>query len=397
MRALVSSWRRTCPQVGEGEVQALLSGLALTAPSFSLPPSTQAHVRHYVPFAGEQRLLLDAFVVVGRVHTLGIVWPELELTGEEEALLDRVLPGVSYLGRSQSWCEVRRAGSHGRLNAIPGEQGWTPARVLSPLPGVRVEQLCVTTQTLRNQGHNRPPGSRWVSYAMEVPEVEARAPVEGLPTVAVYLMSAVGKGLTLPLADLVRRQLNTLLPGSPTFLGKGRGGPRQDGHRHLHILPDGEGESLTRLVLWAPEGFGEEEATALRALRVLPALKGQGAVRLVPDVMGEDELSPLREVSKVWRSWTPYLPARHGKKDGREGAREQILGECERRGLPRVRVAEVESDGLSYQVHRGPRPGPGAAPAWFRLEFAEPVVGPLCLGAQAHFGMGRFVAGFGRR
>lgn len=76
-----------------------------------------------------------------------------------------------------------------------------------------------------------------------------------------------------------------------------------------------------------------------------------------------------------------------------EGARDHLVAECERRGLHRVRVTEVEPDWLSYQVHRGPRPGPGAAPGWFRLEFEEVVVGPLCLGGQAHFGMGRFVAG----
>jgi CRISPR-associated protein Csb2 len=143
--------------------------------------------------------------------------------------------------------------------------------------------------------------------------------------------------------------------------------------------------------LWSPEGFGEEEQTALRELSALPPLKGQGGVRLLLDYVGEDDVHPLRETAAVWRSWTPYLPSRHGKKDGRESAREQLLRECEQRGLPAPVVSEMESDGLEYEVHRGPRPGPGAAAAWFRLELVEAITGPLTLGAQSHFGMGRFV------
>lgn len=124
---------------------------------------------------------------------------------------------------------------------------------------------------------------------------------------------------------------------------------------------------------------------------MLPEAKGQGAARLVLDFMGEEDALPLRATSRAWRSYTPYLPPRHAKKDGRENAVEQVMKECEHRGLPTPEATPLTSDGLSYQLHRGPRPGPGAAPAWLRLEFPEPVSGPLCLGAQAHFGMGRFV------
>jgi CRISPR-associated protein Csb2 len=393
MRALVSSWKRTCHEVRGEEVQSLLSRLAGAAPAYCLPPSTQAHVRHYVPVGEERRILLDAFVVVDRAAPVAFVWPSLELEGEEETLLDELLRGVGYLGRSQSWCGIRRASSHGPLNATPyaGEESWSLARVLSPLPQVTVEQMTVTTQTLRHQGHNRPPGSRWVTYLLDQ-AWERPALATGLPTCAVYMLAKpISKALTLGLADRVRRALNGLAPGSATFLGKGPAGARKDGHQHLHILPDGEGEALTRAILWAPEGFGEEEQAALRRLSALPAAEGQEPARLVLDYVGEEEANPLLCTARVWHSYTPYLPPRHGKKDGRESAVEQVVKECERRGLPVPEVTMLGSDGLTYQLHRGPRPGPGAPPEWLHLTFPEPVSGPLCLGAQAHFGMGRFV------
>lgn len=104
------------------------------------------------------------------------------------------------------------------------------------------------------------------------------------------------------------------LPGAPTFLGKGRGGPRQEGHRHLHILPGGEGKSFDAGGPVGSGGFGRGGGYGAAGAVGAAGDEGPGGAEAGAGRDGEEELSPLREVGRVWRSWTPYLPA---KKRGR--------------------------------------------------------------------------------
>lgn len=80
----------------------------------------------------------------------------------------------------------------------------------------------------------------------------------------------------------------------------------------------------------------------------------------------------------------------HSKSSGRDSLPDQIRRECRQRGFVEPAVTVVgEWDGYVIQRHGQPKPAGGAYKV--ELEFPEPVPGPVLLGSNSHFGMGRFV------
>src|SRR5437588_12870512 len=69
LRALVATWRRKRPDLGEASVRRVLEQL-LSPPHFRLPPARVAHTRHYMPWEkkgqADRTLVFDTFVAVGR-------------------------------------------------------------------------------------------------------------------------------------------------------------------------------------------------------------------------------------------------------------------------------------------------------------------------------------------
>ena len=101
-----------------------------------------------------------------------------------------------------------------------------------------------------------------------------------------------------------------------------------------------------------------------------------------------------------WRSLTPYLPVRHRKREPlEEYLAADVATELGYRHLPPAAVVPVDPqpqlpdrwarEFRRYRIdreHVQVQAGPG-----LRLEFAEPIAGPLLLGQLSHFGYGIFV------
>jgi CRISPR-associated protein Csb2 len=389
LRALAAAWKLLLADEPASSLERLLSALAARPPVFHLPPHRHSHTRHYVVSGDARRLMIDAFVAVEREEPLALLWPELDLDGAGLELLDRLLAGVRYLGRAESWCRAWRSDREWAVNARPlladEEAPGRTVTVLCARPGATLEQIMAGTFALRKRGVETPPGARWVSYRMNGLEercTTAAAPRPRCLTLALYGEGRIRTEHGLLLADRLRRQLlrqeATL---SPTLLGKRDGVPRREGHLHLHILPEGTG-FLERVRLWAAEGFSQEDLAALGRLRHLPATRGWAEVGLLlwDAVEGWPE-SPAR----IWVSLTPYLPTRH------QGLEEEVARECSFRGLPAPEVLSVEEGARGFKLRRPGGPAPAGAPVWLRLRFPEAVGGPLSLGGLSHFGMGRLV------
>jgi CRISPR-associated protein Csb2 len=225
------------------------------------------------------------------------------------------------------------------------------------------------------------------------------------PHFAVYLLR--GRHLphaisTLLVAEGVRRGFNGAYGQryggrtSANFTGKREGEIRRDQHQHCFFLPVAEADRLTQLYVWAPGGFTDEEVHVLKTMRSVPDTRfAKTGLRfhLTPLALLENgEREAYFGCSSLWISSTPYLCPRHPKRTGKDTPEGQIRRECEARGYPEPRsVEEVES--LQWRRYTLQRPGkdpPRGEPRGYRLEFAEPVIGPLSLGASSHFGMGRF-------
>jgi CRISPR-associated protein Csb2 len=392
LRALISVWRSD-GSAGEATFRGLLNKLA-APPSFHLAAITTGHLRHYVPHGETTQLMLNTFVVCQQ--PIALSWPELTLTGQQEAVFDTLLHRLTYLGRSESWCRARRVPlPQGIAQARPLNSDRTEATIVTLLcaeTSVTLEQLEVTTGEVRRRRLNRPHGSKWVAYAMEPGLAEPES--EPRPQLAIYVVRCpqpIAKEQTLRVSDRIRRELLRLHGNvhSPVFGGKVSGVVRADNHRHLHVLPEGD-ETIERVLLWAPDGFGPGEVEVLRQLSTIPAQGRQSELRLLPWSIIEQPGPEFFGEASAWKSATPYVPVRHAKTGGRDTVADQIRRECQQRGLPEPEVTQAPSS-VGYVTRRPGQARPAGPPQMVELQFPQRICGPLLLGFNSHFGMGRFL------
>jgi CRISPR-associated protein Csb2 len=297
--------------------------------------------------------------------------------------------------------------------------------------------LCLDTETIHSQMWPTVPGGKWVNYTRpsETGRVarSKRSPPRQHPTIARFLLD----GPVLPhitqtvgVAEEFRHQLlrsfSRVHGGgrrSEILSGKDAAGQPLQMHGHAHFLPTAEGDDLRRIAhvtVFARGGLCPEDVAALSALRdlQLPA-GGDRVLRLRVQLvgLGTQELFrgtvDLFRSATVWESATPFVVHRHLKRRGTrkdtphlEGldpaaefvdlavreliSRRQLgtlVGVERLKELPcQVRAAEFERRRRRTEDDGGHRPF-GA----FRLTFADPVEGPLCLGYGGHYGLGLFL------
>lgn len=213
----------------EAVVQRLLDTLSSELPRFYLPRTCPGHTRHYMPvYKGNTTKVFDAFLRLPDVDhpdaALIVAWPDIELERDQVEVLGKLVGCMGYLGRAESWVEVRLAedwSPEDRAEVVPHEGSSVPAgtevvRVLAPraaheyaawrarwieqrksetlaqkraaverrgkdpartklsrkdlertealLPSTLWDALGVESAWLRKQGWSQPPGSRWIEY-----------------------------------------------------------------------------------------------------------------------------------------------------------------------------------------------------------------------------------------
>lgn len=308
------------------------------------------------------------------------------------------------------------------------------AALEASLPRSIYEALHVDTQNLRIHGWNRPPGSRWVDYLrprLDEPATVRTAYVSTAtpPTVARYALA----GPVLPRltdavfeAEKIHVALMSHSDGAPVFSGRDAttGQPLQ-GHQHALIIPEANGHHglITHVTIIADMGFDGTAAAALGRLRKLWQ-RSQHDLQLVLLGMGRREdfagtnlragQCPLLVESDAWVSRTPFVPTRHLKqrRNGQPIVDQHglAIGSPEHdlvrllveRGFPRpLKVDRIDhtilggkpTRWLAFRTER--RKGNGTRAqvhgVGLRLQFAEPVRGPVVAGYGAHFGLGCFV------
>ena len=441
LRALASVWKTHFPDSPRDEVETLLRALS-EPPEFRLPDSRAGHTRHYMPTRdpAAPSLVLDTFRVVRREDDLWVVWKSVELNQRQRDLLDRLLSGLTYLGRAESWVEARLVDARPPTNCVPlpeeaqerGADERDTVRLLAAAQPLDLDLLMAETADLRRQRLLVPPGSRWVRYLLpRFPRVQPASAITfsgpgGVHRLSVARYLLQGKVLppvtqTLMLGHHARRAAMSWYrrlyhrDPPPVLSGKQEGMPLQ-GHRHAFYLAtdeDGDG-SLDHLTIWAREGFTKEE---LEALASIPELKWgeaeEARVRLTLLGFGDDALARrmaprLFGPSRRWASATPFVLVRHVKLrrelvDGQHRVRilespvDQLRRELQNRGyeVEGVRVRDHAPDRqhwVRFRRHRPSGPPPAGGAYGFELEFPTEVTGPLALGYGCHFGLGLFLA-----
>ena len=117
LRALLATGYNTALWSGDGPLpvaRSLIERLAGILPRYNLPPTCGSHSRHYMPLARfknakeETTLVFDTWAHVddGAVR---VTW-DIDLPEQENLLLAELASRLGYIGRSESWVEVRLAG-----------------------------------------------------------------------------------------------------------------------------------------------------------------------------------------------------------------------------------------------------------------------------------------------
>lgn len=434
-RALYDVWKRKFPDVDRAAMERILSTLASERPEYWLPPATSSHLRVYMhensmtkPWSRQK--IFDPFIVLAPQDELCIVWRSSSLK-EDEPILDSMLRSINYLGRSETWCEMRLGKWDRAANCRPESNSTTsdgsvrirvagllPPSDFIPVTGAKkgrlswIDSLALSSKDLEKMGLDAPPSLQFHDYLLEPEYLRKRSIPKSPPSEVrevIYQMEAkmmvpVGQGVKL--AERVRSKLmgtHARIIGDPTkvspkFSGKDPDGAPLQGHVHCYICPlDRNADGfIDHLSVRCGEPFTKEELIALNRLERLTWAGGQ-EVLFTP--IRSEEGTDQRARTMV--SATPYVSPRHYRK-GRGDFMEWLVSEVRRdlseAGMPQPRGIEPLS---SLRTSRGevqwfefvrsrknemPRYGYG-----FRLEFDEPVPGMLSVGYGAHFGLGLFL------
>jgi len=144
--------------------QSLLKALAGALPSYTLPPASFAHSRHYMPIpGGKTTLVMDTWAAVN--GELLVHWP-VDLDVAQLAMLGDMVSSLNYLGRSESWVE-------GRILSIAEEPSSADCIPLAqPTTGMARDQELVSLMApWSSQDY-----ASWRSERVPLPDLGAKKP-----------------------------------------------------------------------------------------------------------------------------------------------------------------------------------------------------------------------------
>lgn len=431
LRAIVATWYTRWPDLPAPTLDSLLDALG-DPPCYSTPPTRPSHTRHYLPDphhykgqAGATDLTLDPYLSIRRNDELLVRW-ETQLSHDQWTTLEKLVELMPYLGRADSLCDARLLPD----DPVPDEFWWRPGtgsaetvRLLAPVAPVRRPILEMSTVDVRRARRTIPPETTWIPYTRTTPK-QAPAAQRPVPKkvrgIRLAVVSQVPVKAThgILLADEVHRRAALRLGRTRTGELFGHGGAATD-HQHAHWIPitngPQPGATVESLLIWVPDGLTPDQVEAILAIREVTGqrrgrrdgeegyeVKGLPPTRLLLQAAGDiSQVAPdLCSPARRWRTWTPYLPVRHRKRESLDDyLTKDVRAELGYRGLPPATVARVDpDDGLSDRWARDFRRyrmkenlGMARRGLGLRLEFPDPVPGPILLGQLSHFGYGAFL------
>jgi CRISPR-associated protein Csb2 len=289
------------------------------------------------------------------------------------------------------------------------------------------DALQVETSWLQKNGWSAPPGSRQVIYnrpsssaiSLTLPRKASLRSRNAVQFVLLALSASTRSRSPMPLAERTLPQADLLHQAIAAKVGELGGhsqtvveliglnaeGKPVTGHRHAHILPLtllATDKHLDHILIWAPGGLSDSSQNILRAVRKT-YMKG-GVGELDVRFAGSGSLDEFKRIpalkrvlglSKVWQSLTPIVLPRHLKKSGRNTIEGQITEELISRGFSQPESIEIlHKQTIDFRHFVKTRRNGKRPPVDFgyavRINFANPVAGPVSLGHCSHFGLGLF-------
>jgi len=450
VRALYDAWKRKRPEWPESQVEPLLEALASEPPLFCLPSAKASHTRSFLSEndrdVTRRQLVFDAFVALSKESSIIVHWPWAELSDTQKKDLDELLSVVNYLGRSESWVAAKITPTADAIwNCVPVNdsnelQDTEIVHVACPLPKsvytsmpLIVQQskkgkqktigwldaLAMSTSDVLDSKLSEPPAFQSVMYLRPASCFNSRQSNEAIkyePKVNGVIYGMESKILppvtsTVEVSERIRRKLMGIhkrIVGDPRmvsskFSGKDINGKPLKGHRHAYIMPldmnrDG---LLDHLLITCKEAFDLEELLALDRLRSTWQAGGRPEIQLVALEWGKmGEIVGTKPNNRL-ASATPFVPPRHyrkGRGEFGEWLKQEVAKAVEDHGLPKPvhiiivpRLISTRREIRWLEFRRNRKNENAQIGYGFELTFQEPIIGPVALGRDAHFGLGLFV------
>jgi CRISPR-associated protein Csb2 len=388
----------------------------------------------------DKTLILDAFVAIARTARAYVIWDEVMLTTDECQVLERACSGIGYLGRAESWCEIRA------VDAVPVDDDMklvdlaarasddgASSRRLGVAADCRgsglLSALRQPTSAMRQGRRLQPPGAAWLEYRFPAgfgltPSVETRAErSRSVPLPAGGSLRFVLEGRneslrppiteTLAVAETFRaaamKRYSAIADGEtapPALSGKADERPLA-GHEHAFFLPrdlDGDGR-IDHVDVWFKAGACHLTYRAVRSVSKLWDWRLGDQETYATTYLGAAQPA----TSRVWRSSTAFLLGAHPRNEGSPARRlryapeTQLVRSLEEHGFPTPRTVSFWESPAVLQHERGGattiagfrsyRKGDRVIgkPFGVTIEFDTEQQGPIAIGRYAHFGMGQFV------
>jgi CRISPR-associated protein Csb2 len=430
LRTLAARWFEYLREMGTADSSLrdrLLVSLASAPPGFHLPANVShtsewpgRGLKQYQPMElgktdktkGEPwvkrhqtSLVVDRFTMIPPSQPVAWHWQDLTPPEDELILLDQLLRRVTYFGRAESLCLMRRISNSTRPpncflkkdagNGIPPGALWmyarrpTPPRIIPrnqsrSAPKVQLVQFAVG-------GRVFPTIASWTRLTERFRGIALR-----------QIAKQVTENSKARFADLAPE----LQAEFSLMTGKAADGSPLGGHQHARflLLPDLSGNP-TRLICYRKEPFNEFEYRALQAaseeLIAWEFGNPDWQLRLVQLPTETPFPYKLFAESVVWKTLTPYIPSRHvlgrsGKPKAGLSIEQQISNDLTNANLPAAVVTVEDGKPNWVKVHTPKTKRVQQTNEMKRgyhvvLTFNEPVHGPISIGNSSHFGLGLFI------
>ncbi len=351
-----------------GAARRLIEKLAQGKPWFLLPKGGVAHTRHYMPIVEgsvqKPTKVLDAFLRLGDPdEPLLVHWP-VSLADDELALLGKLVSGLAYLGRAESWVDAALVAdqvpdkdwSRPHVAGEPVPRGWEQTPVFTPVtpeayagwraqalasaldaagklaakkqaeieavyPKDLIACLCTDTAALQKAGWSQPPGAECVLYlrrtdALQPAVAKPRAGRTTRPTVKAALLTLASDTVHGQLCPLMTRALPHMERlhdaaakktggGSPALTGCDAATREPlKGHQHAHWIPldlDGDGR-IEHVLVYAPMGL---DADVQQALGRIERTWGKNLPEIIVSLAGFGNLDLIRKTLRDSRGRMP--------------------------------------------------------------------------------------------
>lgn len=307
------------------DVRALVSLLGSHRPSYYLPYGEYGQTRGFRPRYGlenlpplqtqkleKRRSFIDSFLQFEPGTTIHVHFP-VELTAEQERLLNACLSGLSYLGRAEYPAIWQVVPAMPEPNCRPDAKGTLSVLCAEAVDGL-VDGLLSNPQEARQEGRQSIPGQQWVTYTYEAlrPALLPATPAVQANRALLAFLSPydVPGNAGLAWTDRLHRALLQRAPSSALFSGLIGGQPLPEEQRAWYFWHTNDG-ALSALEVVAANPFSEQELEALKSLRKLYARGGlEVPVRLMKL---SSEITPGHRLLRTSTPMLLYTTPREGK------------------------------------------------------------------------------------